>query len=450
MTTSAAASSSPLPRRRWALVPLLGLAGCFGGGFHPPAPPLGALPAVPDPPPSRVVVHTTIFGEAIQKRIEDALPKSGTGSVDVLSGKLEYRWSRQAVALRFDRGRLTVSTKIAGRVEVLGGFTVDLTLGGEPIITPDYKMKLQSVSVDATCDGPLDKVNRTVETRLRDTVSGLLEKFALDTRPLLAAAYSRIAQPIDLALGEAHACAELRVVSVEAGPTVLAQDLEKDIGLVVLPSVTMPCTNEHRAPSALPLLANVASLPSGPFAVELPIAAQYVELSRALEAGIHGRLRHFSAKYPDLYLEKPEVYPSGDAVVVKMILGGSARFGGGPATMTGELYFIGHPRVVDNQITVPDLELTPGSADSLLKLDVLLDGRTLRDEARAALRVDLSERMQKVHDKLSKELTLDQGRSCVRAAVLRSQVTGIYPHQDFLRIYLKVDGQASIYVPCKH
>ena len=246
--------------------------------------------------------------------------------------------------------------------------------------------------------------------------------FALAVKVLIAdtvaAAFERIARPLPFRYaGDRVACALLRVTGIEAGPTVLAGDFEKDLGLVVLPSVVMPCPADPPPPPAgqspppppvLPLLANVSSIPSGPFTVTIPIAATYAELGRAMEAAMGGQL-HFSREYPDLYLEKPEVYPSRDTVVIKLVLGGAVKVAGSRMSIGGELFFSGHPRVIDNQIVVPDLELTPGTADGLLKLKVLLDGKGIRDQAQAALRVDLSERIAAARARLSTELSFALG-----------------------------------------
>ena len=199
---------------------------------------------------------------------------------------------------------------------------------------------------------------------------------------------------------------------------------------------------------AMPLLQNVSTLPSGPFKVVIPVAARYEELSKALEASMKGRL-HFSESHPELYMENPHVYPSDDTVVIKMDLGGNARVGSYSVPMTGEIFFAGHPRVIDNQISVPDLEITPGTASELLKLKFALDYQSIRDQARQALRVDISERLAAVQNKLSTEMTFAEDLGCVRGQVLRSEVTGIYPHPSFLRIYVQVDAQLGLYLPCK-
>src|SRR5208282_4815088 len=110
--------------------------------------------------------------------------------------------------------------------------------------------------------------------RIYDTIAAALtaqlRAFTYDLRPLLAQAESRIAQPIDLPVGDAHGCAELRVLGIEAGPTVLADGLEKDIAVIVSPSVTLPCSQSATSGEGAPLLPplqNVTSVPSGPFTV---------------------------------------------------------------------------------------------------------------------------------------------------------------------------------------
>ena len=65
------------------------------------------------------------------------------------------------------------------------------------------------------------------------------------------------------------------------------------------------------------------------------------------------------------------------------------------------------------------------------------------------MRVDVSERLAAVKDKLSTELSFSQDLGCVRATVFRSEVTGIFPHEHFLRIYVTVDAQAGLFMPCK-
>jgi hypothetical protein len=461
---------------------------------RPPSPHKSSGRPISDPPPSRVTIHATIFREALVKKLASSLPRTGAGETEVMGQQIRYTWQREPVTVKFDRGRIFVTVNVLGRVQLMGDreFPISVTIAGEPVITADFKALMQSVEVMVKANGPVDRVNNAIEEKLHGLITATLEDFRLDVRPLLMSTFARLARPIEFNVGDQVACAELRITALEAGPTVLADGVEKELGVVVLPSVTLPCTPVEGGAGApagadggvpggtpgtdggspptpgappdggvpdagspelppgftLPLLANVASIPSGPFTVTVPIAARYEELSRALETAMKGKL-FISDSHPELYLEKPEVYPSDDTVVIRMMLGGNASVGGAKLPMDGEIFFAGHPRVIDNQITVPDLEITPGTAAELVKLKFALDGAAIRDQARAALRVDLSERLAAVKDKLSTELSFSDNEGCVRARVLRSEVTGIFAHETYLRIYVLVDAQASLYMPCK-
>lgn len=463
--------------------------------LKPPPPASNTGRPISDPPPSRIVIHATIFREALIKKLAEGIPRSGEGHAELLAGQqLRYTWQREPLSLKFDRGRVVVSVPVLGRFSMLGEreLPLTLTIAGEPVITADFKALLQSTEVSVVASGPVEAVNRSIESKLRELLARTLEGFRVDVRPLLASAFARIARPIEFSVGDQVACAELRVTSLEAAPTVLADGLEKDLGMVVLPSVTLPCTpvdslvasgadggtagaeggpvedggtsapasavlpadaggpaaGTAAAPVAMPLLANVSTLPPGPFKVVIPVAARYEELSMALESSMGGRL-FFSSSHPELYMEQPMVYPSDDTVVIRMRLGGSARVGSFSLPVGGELYFSGHPQVIDNQITVPDLEITPGSVSELVKLKFALDYQSVREQARSALRVDVSERLAAARDKLSTELSFSEDLGCVRAQALRTEVRGIYPHPSFLRIYVEVDAQVGLYLPCK-
>ncbi|WP_375767000.1 DUF4403 family protein [Archangium gephyra] len=523
-----------------ALLASLTLLSCAGPRIEsqtlqPPPPAANGGRPVSDPPPSRIVIHATIFREALLKKMAESLPRTGEGDAQLFAGQtLHYTWQREPLTIKFDRGRVVVGVKVNGRFNMLGDreMPITVTIAGEPVMTADFKALLQSTEVQVVAAGPVEAVNRSIEGKLQELIGKTLDEFRFDVRPLLSSAFARLARPIEIPVGgDQVACAELKVTSLEAAPTMLADGFEKDLGIVVMPSVTLPCTpvaglagpsstdggtpgpdagaqtaspapndggttqfasytagpagTDGGTPGAdagtrtavyttgptsndggtgvdagmppatqvatqvtMPLLQNVSTLPSGPFKVVIPVAARYEELSKALEASMKGRL-HFSESHPELYMENPQVYPSDDTVVIKMNLGGNAQVGSYSVPMTGELFFAGHPHVIDNQISVPDLEITPGTASELLKLKFALDYRSIRDQARQALRVDISERLAAVKDKMSTEMSFSEDLGCVRGQVLRSEVTGIYPHPNFLRIYVQVDAQLGLYLPCK-
>jgi len=244
---------------------------------------------------------------------------------------------------------------------------------------------------------------------------------------------------------------------------VLADGIEKDLALVVAPSITLPCATSG-PPPPLPPLANVASIPSGPFVVEVPVAARYEELERAMSLAFQNGKLFFSKDLPQVYLEKPGIYASRDQLVVKLHIGGHVKKGSIETDLDGDLYMVGHPAVVDTEIRVPDLEPTIETQQFLLKLAASMGGDDLRNQAREALRLDIADRIRSVRDQLSTELTFGNappaatatsgpGKAttalgCIRAGVSRVEVSGVHAHPGYLRLYLTLTGQAAVYLPC--
>jgi hypothetical protein len=285
----------------------------------------------------------------------------------------------------------------------------------------------------------LAKVKKEVEQKLVD--------FAYDLRPTLGEAFQRVAKPIDLPLGDAKGCATLKILGVEAGPTVLADGFEKDLAMVIAPSVTIPCA-ESDAPQTLPPLANVATIQPGPFSVQIPIAARYDELAKAMGLAFTNGKLFFSKDFPELYLADPEIYAAKDQIVLKLHLGGPVSKYGLNVDLEGDIYMNGHPIVVDNELRVPDLEPTIETSNFLLKLKAAFDSNTMRDQARAALKLDIAERLRSVREKLSTNLAFGNGQGCVKAAADKIEVSGVHVHANYLRVYVGVVGRASVYLPC--
>ena len=249
-------------------------------------------------------------------------------------------------------------------------------------------------------------------------------------------------------MGDAHACARLEVLEVEAGPTVLADGLEKDLALVVAPSITLPCPDLHEdGPPELPPLSNVAALTPGPFTVTIPIAARYDELTRAMTMAFTDGKLFFSKEYPQVFLEKPEIYESQGAIVLKLHIAGPVH-ALVDADLDGDLYLTGHPTVVDNELRVPDLEPTIETRSFLLSLKAMTGGDSIRDEARAALRLDIGERLRDAREQAGRRAHLRRRQGLLPGDVDRVEVTGVHPHAAYLRVYVAVTAHARISVPC--
>jgi hypothetical protein len=133
---------------------------------------------------------------------------------------------------------------------------------------------------------------------------------------------------------------------------------------------------------------------------------------------------------------------------VKLHIEGPVKKGPIKANLDGDLYMAGHPQVVDNELRVPDLEPTVETSSFLLKLKAALDGDSIRDQARQALRLDIGERLRAVRSKLSSDISFGDGQGCLRADASKIEVTGVHPHAGYLRVYVAVTAQAGVYLPC--
>jgi Domain of unknown function (DUF4403) len=430
------------------------LAACGGVPVYPSRPSPSSVAPVADPVPSRVVVHFAATGDGLRQYLDDVLLKSGAGTFE-LRGTRNYTWSRGPLTVRFADGRVQVHTTVDASADlpVVGTSRtqLDLDVVGEPVITTEWKARMQGARVTVG--------SKDLRLRVGESLGGLLqtakaelesfiESYSYDLTPLVAAAWEKVARPLPIPMGDASACATLKVTALEAGPTVLAGGFEKDLAMVVAPSVTLPCTAEP-LPARPPPLSNVAAIPSGPFSVTVPVAARYEELTRAMALSFTDGKLFFSKEFPQLYLTEPEVYASSsDELVLKLRLAGPVKAGFFTATLDGNLYFAGHPAVVDNELRIPDLKPTVETDSFLLALKARLDKDGIRDQARQALRLDIGDRLRSVRAKLSSELAIAGTQGCLRSEVHKIEVSGVYPHAAYLRIYVEVSAQAGVLVPC--
>jgi hypothetical protein len=429
-------------------------AGCTGfGAVYPSRPAETPGEAIADPTPAKLVMHLTVTSAGLKSAIEDNLPQTGEGTFPLLGKDRKFTWKRSPVALRFMQGRIGLDLHVDANADLpISSLDIglDFKILAEPVVTSEYQAKLQSLDVTVTSNDRTIKLADTVGDvlkKMKTEIEGKLNAFSFDLKPMIAPAYERVSKPIDLPLGEAHGCAMLKVLGVEAGPTVLADGFEKDIALVIAPSITIPCAAGDAA-TGLPPLANVASLPSGPFTVSLPIAARYDELAKAMTLAFTDGKLFFAKDFPGLYMEKPEVYAAKDQLVLKLHIAGPIDKYGINTTLNGDIFMSGHPVVEDNELRVPDLEPTIETSNFLLGLKAALDGNTIRDQARAALHLDIGERLKAVKDKLSSDLAFGNGQGCLKAQANKIEVSGVHVHSAYLRVYVGITGSASVYMPC--
>lgn len=399
----------------------LGTACSRFGPVYPPRPSASPAPPLADPAPSRVVVHLAIASAALRAALDDAAPRTGEGTFPLLGSERHYAWERGPLDVGFSQGRIVLSTKVRATVSIpLRSIDVPLELRAlaEPIISTQYAVRLQSVEVHvASSDMRLSAADRIagVYEKVAAPIEAQLKEFSYDLKPLMGEAFGRLSRPIDLSVGDASACARVSVLEIEAGPTVLADGIEKDVALVVSPAVTLPCPDMSPSTSALPPLSNVAALTPGPFSVTVPVAARYDELTRAMTMAFTDGKLFFSPDYPGVFLEKPEVYESQGQLVLKLHIAGPVHTLGIDTDLDGDLYLVGHPAVVDNELRIPDLEPTIETKNFLLSLKALTGADRIRDEARAALRLDIGQRLEQAREKFGSELTFGGESGCFRA-----------------------------------
>ncbi len=434
-----------------ALVASLGtLAGCVAGPIYPSRPSLEPGPPMVELEPAKVTMHISATTEGLSALLDTALPATGEGALDE-AGKRKYFFERGPIEFRIEDEKLVAEAELEIGLELpfIGRQSVAfaLTLKGRPVITSDYKVRMQDAEIDiAAADMKMRAANlflgvlAVVKTEMKKQ----LDDFAYDLAPMVQEGYAKLAEPIPLPLGDASGCVALKLSGIEAAPTVLAGGFEKDIAITVSPSVTIPCAPPP-IPKAPPPLANVVALPTGAFKITIPIAARYDELQKAMTlAFTDGRLYPAPDDAPELYIDQPEVFSSEGKLVLKVHLGGEAKGVG----LDGDIYFGGSPTIVDNHLTVPDIEPTVDTNSFLLGLVAALGRDMIRDKVRKALRLDIGARLVAVREKLSADTLFGDETGCVRTDVSNIKIRDVFAHGDYLRIYVEVTAQAGVWMPC--
>jgi hypothetical protein len=189
-------------------------------------------------------------------------------------------------------------------------------------------------------------------------------------------------------------------------------------------------------------------VPTGPFVVTIPVAASYEELTRAMGAAFTDGKLYFSTEHPRLYLEKPEIYEADGSLVLRLHIAGPVHEFGIDADINGDLYLVGHPALVDDEVQVPDLEPTIETSNFLLSLKAMTDGDRIRADARKALRIDLADRLAAVRAKLSSDLTFGDAKQCFVGNVDKLELTELRAHASYLRVNIVVTARAAASMPC--
>jgi len=439
---------------------LLSFAGC-SEAIYPPRPSIEAGAPVADPSPSRLHLHTQITAQGIAQILDAFIPQEGMGQFEFF-GDRRYQYKRAAFQVTLNDGqKLELSTQITTTVELPGKtttFVIDTKVQANPVLSSQYQLSLQSLSITLQTHDRLLKMAEWMGgllSTIKNAVEIKLKSTTIDLSPSVLQLYNQVSAPFYFQIGQAQGCAQLQIPSIQTTPHLLLGAFEKDFAFTLVPSVTLPC--QAAQPSSLPslpVLQNVAQVPTGPSILSIPMAASYEELQKSmLQVFTNGKL-FFSKEHPYLYIEKPEIYASFGEVVVKVHLAGFVQKGF-RINLEGDLYLMGHPQVRDNELEFPDLRPTIETKSALLKLKTRLDAEDIQYQVRKALRLDISKKLQSTKQQLEQALSqrfyLDPKQKttgCTQTQLGRIEIGGVYAHQSYLRTYINVSLQTALLIPC--
>jgi hypothetical protein len=422
----------------------------------PPPPPAPPLPQA-DLTTPHVVTHLSITNAALKAALDQDVPHSGAGSFSVLVAQAHYKWTRTGLDTSVGQGKINVDAHINVDLDAPNPvgkttFPIEVRTSAVPVLGSDYVVRLQDLDVKvsstdsrvniANAIGDVyNDISRQIETKIKG--------FTYDVKPMLTEAKARIEKPINLPVGDAHGCASLRVLGVQANPTIFEGGIQKDIAIMVAPSVAFPC-GPAAATQPLPPLADVQGLPPGSFTLPIPIVVDYSEITKALASALKAGKYYFSKQYPKLYVSDPSVSASGDTLLVKFRVQGTAP-GVSSTPLNETITLSGRPSVTNNLLTVPDLDLGAEAKSLLAKLKLpAADANAIRDLARGAANIDISQRLQPLQGGLSTELNFgsSKDKGCLRAGVDKVAVTTASVQPTYLSVAVSVTAHTSLEMPC--
>ncbi len=445
--------------------------------LYPKGPVATSSPPVADPPLQRPTLHLTISRSGLQSLLDALIPRTDTGNYALL-GARAWSWSRTPFALAFDDARksMTATTDVTATVELPGTamqIAMKVAADAQPVFTAQHKLVLQAVKVSVRSDDRRIKMaefGAGLTAHVEKTLQEKLTTLQVDLAPAFGALHEKLGAPMFLSIGEASACFTLDVRGIEAGPSILADGLEKELALTVAPSLTLPCTvagkdgrpmtlteaagaNARELPP-LPALRNSSGIEGGPFTLSVPVAAGYAELQKAMWAAFPDGKLFFSKEHPGLYITDPRVSSAAGEVVVVVRIGGHVEKGV-RIDVDGDLFLTGRPAVRDNFLEFPDLRPTIETEQALLAVAIALQEVELTTAVRKALRLDLSARLAAVKEKLVDALSMEKvvvegvPPLCTRAELGRLEIKEIAVHDPYLRATVTTTALLSASLPCE-
>lgn len=154
---------------------------CACGGtpepVYPSRPPSTPGEPIADPTPSRIVLHAALTRAALERALEENVPRTDSGTFTMLGSERTFTWKRGNIGLRFDRNRIGLELHIDANVDLpVSSLDVplDFKIFAEPVISTDYTAKLQSLDVQVSTESRLLKT--------ADAVADVLPKSAAQSK----------------------------------------------------------------------------------------------------------------------------------------------------------------------------------------------------------------------------------------------------------------------------
>jgi len=254
-----------------------------------------------------------------------------------------------------------------------------------------------------------------VFARVSDEIDQKVRGFSYDLKPLLDETYQRVRKPLHLPMGDAGAARSCACSAWKRHRSSSADGIEKDFALVGRAVRSLFRARRRPKPSRY---IRSRTWPWCPRAVHgtIPVVASYAEPHARPRSGFNERQMFFlSAEHPKLYLEKPELYESSGALVLRLHIAGPVHEFGIDADINGDLYLVGHP-TPDRQrggiarSRAHDRDWRPISCSHSRPMDRTASASRPRRARPSDL--DLTERLQAVKKKLSADLSFGSAQQC--------------------------------------
>ena len=182
----------PLLRSLAGSLTVLALGACTSfGAVYPPRPPGTPGAPVADPTPSRVVAHISVTSTGLKSSLDESVPKKGDGAFALLRTQRKYTWERAPLDVSFSHGRIVLDAHIKSTIDMPVSsleLPLDVHVVAEPVVSTEYKVKLQSLEVMVTSSDRRLKLADHVAGVFQSIAEGLtvkLKEFSYDVKPVL-------------------------------------------------------------------------------------------------------------------------------------------------------------------------------------------------------------------------------------------------------------------------